>query len=363
MSDRREPVKADTKSLHRGKERELWIDVLRVLAACAVVMMHTLTGAVDILNVSAYVSGTAMMIIMDVVSWCVPVFLMISGYLFLDPGRRISFTAMLHRYCLRIVLALLVFGVPFACLELVMVERTFRTAMLWESFLMVLTMQSWSHLWYLYCILLLYGLTPAMKWLLQRVPGWSVLLVQAVLLIGSCILPFINEIFGDGTVPKLPEQLFYLFYYLVGYCMHMRKIRVTAVPVAILAAGMVVYRLLDIPQIQMAYTYPPTVLLSLGIMYLARTVWERTAGNESRTAVAGNESRLQQGMMKFSGLSFGIYLVHPIFLNIFYKFLNLTPLNHAFLPALFGFFAVTLLGATGLSWLLHKIKPLRKYVL
>ena len=47
-------------SEHGG--RLFWLDVLRALAACAVVMMHTLTGAVDIMNTAAYEDGQWMLL-------------------------------------------------------------------------------------------------------------------------------------------------------------------------------------------------------------------------------------------------------------------------------------------------------------
>ena len=105
------------------KERTIWLDSMRMIAACVVVLMHTLTGSVDIMNTAEYQEGRLMLIIMDLVTWCVPVFLMISGYLFLNPDKKITFRQMLGKYCLRIILALLVFGIPFSFVELLLIER------------------------------------------------------------------------------------------------------------------------------------------------------------------------------------------------------------------------------------------------
>lgn len=341
-----------------GKRRELWLDILRALAACAVVMMHTLTGAVDIFSAGEHANGKALLIIMDLVTWCVPVFLMISGYLFLNPKKQIGLVTMVRKYCLRIVLALLLFGIPFACLELVLAERTFRIGMVWEGLLMVLTMQSWSHLWYLYLILLLYFLTPAMKWLLERLPDWAVILLEVLLVAGSSILPFAGEL-GASVMPVFPDELIYVFYYLFGYCLHMkgkkvsRKGEVLSPGALILAviAGMIGYRLTDAEQIQMAYNYPPTVLLALGLMCLGKGLQGNGSGWFERVALG------------LSGLSFGIYLVHPVFLNFFYKFLHVTPMEGMFAVRFPIFFGVTLLGAAGVTWVLNKITPLRRYVL
>lgn len=385
----------------RSGDRQLWLDVLRTAAACAVVMMHTLTGAVDILNTAAYPQGKQMLIVMDLVTWCVPVFLMISGYLFLNPQKQIPFGKMVRRYCLRIVLALLIFGIPFSCLELIAAERGFRVGMLWEGVWMVLTMRSWSHMWYLYLILLLYFLTPAMKWLLQRLPQAVILLFMAILLTGGSLLPFWNKASGS-CVPVLPDGTIYLFYYLYGYRLWIRKGRedkkeavIWGCAAAAALIGMTCSRLGSWKQLQMAYNYPPTVLLSVALMHFARTAHALT-GHELMTheltphgptahAITANglrsrkksprsdengmrpgtvlSQRIRSKITEFAAMSFCIYLIHPVFLNVFYKALHITPLNAPFLPALCGFFAVVLCLSVFGAWLLRKLTPLRKYVL
>lgn len=358
--------------------RQLWLDALRAAAACAVVMMHTLTGAVDIMNTAAYPQGRQMLILMDLVTWCVPVFLILSGYLFLNPQKQISFGRMLSRYCLRIVLALLIFGIPFSCLELIMTEKRFRIGMLWEGLVMVLTMRSWSHMWYLYLILMLYVLTPAIKWLLQRIPHTITVIFMGILLTGSSLLPFWNKVSG-AAIPALPDGMIYLFYYLYGYFLWIRKERGDkkealvwgCVTIAVLA-GMTGSRLGNRSQLQMAYNYPPTVLLSVALMHFARAVHTLTeqapSGHKrsiqsSKSAVCRFGRPVRAGITNIAAMSFCIYLIHPVFLNLFYKFLHITPLNYPFLPALFGFFAVTLCLSAAGAWILRKIPPLRKYVL
>ena len=73
------------------KEREVFLDKLRVAATCAVVLLHTVTGVMDHTDMEAYpLEKTVFLVLLDLVCWCVPVFLLISGYLFLNPGRKIT---------------------------------------------------------------------------------------------------------------------------------------------------------------------------------------------------------------------------------------------------------------------------------
>ena len=72
--------------------RQVFLDVLRVVATMAVVMMHTISG---VLNGNDDFTGyerrvKAFRALVDATSVSVPLFLMISGYLFLDPKRDLS---------------------------------------------------------------------------------------------------------------------------------------------------------------------------------------------------------------------------------------------------------------------------------
>ncbi len=352
------------------KSRLYWLDVLRALAACAVVMMHTLTGAVDIMNTSAYADGQWMLLIMDMVTWCVPVFLMISGFLFLDQEKEIGFGKMIKKYCVRIVLALLLFGIPFSCMELILAERTFRISMLWEGLWMVLTMQSWSHLWYLYLILVMYALTPALKWVLKRLPYWGIVLGLALLLVGSSGLPFLNQFVEEAAFPVLPDGSIYVFYYVFGYCLHRKEKRVGANHVLVWGVGILIVlgemvrdRLFRGASLQMAYNYPLTVLLSVGIMLFAMSLSEQFQHNgwslEHRPVVKYGKTLI----VNLSKLSFAIYLIHPVFLNVMYKVLHVTPVDFSFMLTFPIFFGITLLCSVMGAWCLQKIAPLRKHVL
>lgn len=352
--------------------RNVFLDVLRVAATCAVVLLHTLTGAVDALDINQYpMERRVFLVTMDLITWCVPIFVLISGYLFLNPKKQITMGVMLKKYCRRIVLALVVFGVPYAVLELILVERTFRWPMVGQGLLMVLQGKSWSHMWYLYMILFLYLLTPALKWLLARVPDGCIYAVMAFFLLFSSIFTFSNKLF-DSSLPTLPDAGIYLFYYLCGYLfvrgeyreMGARNVVQTELPCEkavagrvhlILAGavliGMALSRIGWNFSVQMAYNYPFTILVAVllfGGMKSCAREW------------APGASSLWQ---RLSALCFTIYLVHPVFVNVLYKFLHISLLDYPIGIALPLFFTVILLLAVIAAWVLCKIPLLKKYVL
>lgn len=376
--------------------RKQFLDVLRVLATCAVVLMHVLTGATDVTDASIVPEYRSLLLsVMDLVTWCVPIFLLISGYLFLNPERTLTYPVMIKKYCRRIALAILLFGVPYAASELVVAERTFRIRMIPEALKMTLTGHTWSHMWYLYLILFLYLITPLLKKVLRVLPVWGVAAVMAVIFLGSSVAPFLNKVLDVNSIPVLPDGSVYFLYYLCGYFFAVREVCVdkaessgtsgkgmetgdTTEPVrgkrignvwlmaaAVLMMGMILSRTLAGFSIQMAYNYPFTVLLAV-LLFAAG--WN--GGGDSAALAAREKNRIHRIPWQEAGaLSFAVYLVHPVYVNLLYKFVKITPFTvleqcgvqsvaagQAVLILLLAAFCLVVLAlATATAWVLRKI--------
>lgn len=373
--------------------RKQFLDVLRVLATCAVVLMHVLTGATDVTDASIVPEYRSLLLsVMDLVTWCVPIFLLISGYLFLNPERTLTYPVMIKKYCRRIALAILLFGVPYAASELVVAERTFRIRMIPEALKMTLMGHTWSHMWYLYLILFLYLITPLLKKVLRVLPVWGVVAMMAVIFLGSSVAPFLNKVLDVNSIPVLPDGGVYFLYYLCGYFFAVREVCVdkaessgisgkgmetgdTTEPVrgkrignvwlmaaAVLMMGMILSRTLAGFSIQMAYNYPFTVLLAV-LLFAAG--WN---GSIQKHRIPWQEA---------GALSFAVYLVHPVYVNLLYKFVKITPFTvleqcgvqsvaagHVALILLLTVFCLVVLAlATATAWVLREIPVLRKFVL
>lgn len=376
--------------------RKQFLDVLRVLATCAVVLMHVLTGATDVTDASIVPEYRSLLLsVMDLVTWCVPIFLLISGYLFLNPERTLTYPVMIKKYCRRIALAILLFGVPYAASELVVVERTFRIRMIPEALKMTLTGHTWSHMWYLYLILFLYLITPLLKKMLRVLPVWGVVAMMAVIFLGSSVAPFLNKVLDSNSIPVLPDGGVYFLYYLCGYFFVVREVcvdkgrNVWLIAATVLALGMILSRTLAGFSIQMAYNYPFTVLLSVLLFAAGQNGgWRVAAPDASPVAdtpgvdisTAGEEQeRLKHRIpwQEAGALSFAVYLVHPVYVNLLYKFVKITPFTvleqcgvqsvaagQAVLILLLAAFCLVVLAlATATAWVLRKIPVLRKFVL
>lgn len=364
-----------TEQNRTSEERLLFPDLLKILAAAAVVLMHTVTGFSTHAGLAAEDARQRLFVsLVDATAWCVPVFLMISGFFFLDPHRRVSGKSMLTKYVPRVLLALFLFGVPYALIEDIAVVRTFRLGMLPRALWNTATGNTWAHMWYLYLILVLYLCTPILRWVLEKIPAWCVIGAELLLLIGCGVVPWwMNRWMGGFPLPHI-EKGIYLFFYLWGYLAARNRGRNTRLEserkeekpldhkdsgftaggmcLILMAVGILILRVVlrnrGVITVEMGYNDPVTVTASLLLFTGAATSTAR-----------GTNPILRLG----SELSFGVYLVHPVFLNLFYKFFHLSLLDYPLALAIPGVALVTLAGSLLLARLLWAVKPLRKHVL
>lgn len=335
-----------------------YIDALRIAATLMVVLIHTITGVTDTRDMSAYpMENTVFLVLMDWSTWCVPVFVMISGYLFLQPGKQLEIGKLYRKNCVRILLALFVFGVPFAWMELFLVNRRFSLDMIYKGFWMVCVGKSWSHLWYLYLILFLYIITPFVRLILSKIPVWSVYVIACLLFVGCSLIPFLCRL-GMVDITEWPDRGIYLFYYIVGYLFCTASTTRLAgrryIPPVLIGLILIVTlasRVFGDYSVRMAYNYPFTVLLAILIMVWAReneAFWKKK--NTATLKMIGT-------------LCFAVYLIHPLFLNLLYKFFDVTPLQ---LPITFSlpiFWSSVTIASFMAAYLLRKIPLLQKWVL
>lgn len=204
---------------------------------------------------------------------------------------------------------------------------------------------------------------------LRVLPVWGVAAVMAVIFLGSSVAPFLNKVLDVNSIPVLPDGGVYFLYYLCGYFFAVREVGVDkgrnvwlTAAVAVLALGMILSRTLAGFSIQMAYNYPFTVLLAV-LLFAAG--WN---GSIKKHRIPWQEA---------GALSFAVYLVHPVYVNLLYKFVKITPFTvleqcgvqsvaagQAVLILLLAAFCLVVLAlATATAWVLRKIPVLRKFVL
>lgn len=202
--------------------KRLWnLDLLRVLAISAVVVIHT-TQIMSKLDVHSY-DWAVLNIYDSLARWAVPVFVMISGVLFLDPRKEQTLTKLYSKNVARIVTIILFWGFVYAIINHPPTDLSpnslyafFRTAVLGHY-----------HMWFLYMIAGLYILVPVLRCIAASPKTLDYFLAVAFAL--NTLIPFLTS-FGRLSLPtKLTESMLfqmplgYSFYFLLGYWLSQRS--------------------------------------------------------------------------------------------------------------------------------------------
>lgn len=140
------------------KERILYLDALRVLASVFVVMLHLSAQKFDGLAIGS-ADWTVLNCYNSLTRWAVPVFVMISGALFLDPARQIRPRALFGKNLLRIVSAFVFWSGLYALVDYWQGKRLRDVAFGFVT--------GHIHLWFLYMIAGLYLVVPLLRQLTE----------------------------------------------------------------------------------------------------------------------------------------------------------------------------------------------------
>jgi surface polysaccharide O-acyltransferase-like enzyme len=199
-----------------------YLNILRPSACFAVIAFHVFHVIVAfssqfLTEFEAYICA----ILRNVWLWDVPMFFMISGVIFLDTQKQITIRKLLTRYVFRVLLALFIFGVPFAFMELFFyADCKFKFEQIGLSFLYTLQGKTWDHLWFLYCITGVYLLLPLFKRFAAGADKKLFEYILAVLFIFTSLIPMIEEIFTFKFGFYIPIYSVYVFYFMLGHYIH-----------------------------------------------------------------------------------------------------------------------------------------------
>jgi surface polysaccharide O-acyltransferase-like enzyme len=203
----------------RKTDHYQYIDGLRVLAIVAVVVIH---ASSNITNSSPTVSMSWQMASMLnlALRWAVPVFVMISGALLLskkDESMGVFFQKRLNRLLLPAGFFILVyFWWQNRGGYVLTVGEYAKRVLVWGN--------PYYHLYFLYVIIGLYLVTPALRVLVQYMTKRQLGLLTILLLLMTAYWSYVVSYFGGNfprdTLTVVTHFLPYVGYYLAGYWIH-----------------------------------------------------------------------------------------------------------------------------------------------
>lgn len=342
--------------LTRQSGKVLYFEWLRCIAAAMVVLIHVTSGIMD--NYSIADVGVARALVWSEIQiaftrWCVPAFLMVTGALLLNPDRHIGWQKV-WIYVRRMLLVLCTFGFAFCLMKELFKYRVVNLAMFGDSIIDLLSNNGFSHMWYVYALIGVYLLLPLFKDFVNMSSKRDLEILLVVFFCLTCIVPTINAAFGLRLVSFvwITSTVFYVF---LGYYAHTFLIldrRLAAVGIVALVVNMAL-KAFGIIQYENYFKFlhgpacPMEALWALMVFLLFKRFFNRPYGG---------------GVATLSNLSFGIYILHPLFINILYKGFHLMPWDYP--PVLYEVvvWVIAFFGSIVVVWLCKRTPFLKSFI-
>ena len=325
-------------------KRNYSIDLLRVMSAIAVVIIHVVTAPLNNITFAVDPALKSTLSAFHHLSyWAVPVFFMITGYCM---ALKKECT---YKYCFsqvaKFVAVLFTVGLFYALLEEVFTARTVSIAILLRCLMKVVSGDLWDYMWYIYAIIGIYLVMPMIHSFLQKEKR-EVLTLVALLFFFKIFFPAVQSWFSVGV--DFPFSG-YLFYILIGGAISkfpVKRVRLWNISCAIIVAlyCILVFAGYSFSLIWNPYLDPIVCIASVSLFIL----------------VSNQMVNASKALSVMAGCTWGIYLLHPFFINVALKVLNLDLLRsmpYIKLP-LFGI--AILLFSFVATYILRKIPLIKK---
>lgn len=350
-------------------KRNLALDVIRVVAILAVLMIHSSAPFVkEFANTSfEFFWGN----IFDAISKLAnPLFIMVSGALMLDERRSVTLRSLFRKNIKGIVTLIVLWGVIYAAVYQLLIPlgsgEHIGPANI-KKF--ILALRGHWHMWFLYMILGLYLSTPLIRTFTRRETKELPLYFTLVALLTIFMKPIVSAIavfcpgvllFNELIDSHLYVQFFggYAAYYVMGWYFSQFEIspkkRATLYLATIVAAfSMAAF---------MWFTKNRSLYENLGLADFFLSVGVFVALSRLKPFLESLSDRGKNFVVLASKTAFGVYIIHPLFLTLLdylapYQSVGLPP--YLYIPA---YWAVVAVASWSATILLSKIPGLKFFV-
>ena len=315
------------------------IDLLRVMASMAVVFIHVSTAPVG--SASMAVSGRILKnleLIHILMQWSVPVFFMITGFCMIQKK------TCTYAYCFskvsKYVATLFTVGLFYALLESVFTEKSVSFKILVNAFKSVIGGYTWEHMWFVYSIIGVYLVLPILFEFMKQ-GGKNSLILTILLLCFNIMLPAVNSELPIGVELPFNGYLVYVcFGAMIAKCEIDKKWKYLSYLVIL---GSVVYLFINVGKQLFVFKHPIVCFMAMGIFLV----------------ISQADIKFHKGISELAKCSWGIYLIHPFYMNIVLKVLKIDLLSGMLYIKLFVFAVILFSVSLITAYLLRKIPVIK----
>lgn len=290
------------------QQRVFFFDLLRAIAAVAVIAIHVLAPYRDLLGEIPFAEWLTAVTVNGASRWAVPVFIMISGALMLSDHRPFELRYYLERRLGKVFIPFVVWSLFYAVLSGWSVSG-FDGAITWQTLLSSPQHETYYHLGFFYYFIPLYLVIPFLQWGVQRWDNSALYALVVVWLLTTVL----NLLRLDG--PWSNDLWLFSGYLPLGYLLYQKWPLNRGSVLGIALVGLV----------SLYITVHAVVMLSLagneysvGRWFSYKTINVVLIASMVFILARALATKLplswQRGVSFVSRHSLGIYLLHPIFL-------------------------------------------------
>ncbi|MDR2867914.1 MAG: acyltransferase family protein [Bacteroidales bacterium] len=300
-------------------QRKGYLDFLRCMACIAVIQLHVSASNWYSADIHSF-SWQVLNFFDAIVRWAVPIFLMISGTLFLNPQKEITIKNIWQKYIFRIVVAIVFFGLLiFLILYLPASIIAHKNILLnIKDFIDCL---HFYHLWYLYVIMGIYMIVPLLRLITLHATKKQLEYFMLILCLFTIVISPLKYIFPGNAITlvadiiQFPILSGYLLCFLLGsyldrYDFKYKKWLYIMGGLSILATilGTSCLSIWKNSPIDILYGYltPNCVCASMAIFVFIKDAYSKFKNQVNRLKIFGIISKY----------ALGIYGVHVIFIAL-----------------------------------------------
>lgn len=343
------------------RQRIIYFDFLRILAILGVMTIHIAGQNWDSIDATSFQWQT-FNFFDSVVRWSVPVFVMISGALFL--GGDVNIEKIYKKNILRIITAFIFWSVLYAAISLTQGSNIKDAC--------VQIVKGHFHMWFLYMIIGLYLIIPFVKRIIESQSLIKYFLILGLIFTfvipqGITLLKFINEPIAnvfDSISKKISFHftLGYVFYFILGYYLSKinisKKARHIIYILSILGFATTIlgnsFFATYYNETQSLYGYFTlnVMLESLGVfVFVKYNIAPINFSDKAKTIIT-----------RLSKYSFGAYLVHAMVIEQLQNLFGLHTLSFNPVLSIVVILLIVSVVSFVISWACNSIPLLKKYI-
>lgn len=320
-------------------QRNNSMDLLRVMASMAVVIIHVSTAPVG--SSSVPVSGGILKnleLIHILMQWSVPVFFMITGFCMMQ--KEICTYSYSLSKVLKYIGTLFTVGLFYSLLEGIFTEKTINLKIIFNAFKNVISGYTWEHMWFVYSIIGIYLVIPIIHCFMKQ-ENKNIIILTTLLLVFSILIPAISKYLPIGIELPFDGYLVYVcFGGMIAKCTIDKKWKYLSFITIVIS---VVYLCVNVGKQLFVFKHPIVCFMAMGIFLL----------------ISQANFKANKIILEIAKCSWGIYLIHPFFMNIALKVLKIDLLSGMLYVKLLIFAMVLFAISLIVTYILRKIPVIK----